>query len=46
MSRFGAKITLDSILNNKQITLWVAFDSMPENEWRNFSQLLMQYPDI
>lgn len=46
ISRFGAKITLDSILNNKQITLWVAFDSMPENEWRNFSQLLMQYPDI
>lgn len=46
ISRFGARITLVSILNKKQITLWVAFDSMAENEWRNFSQLLMQYPDI
>ncbi|WP_193014732.1 protein YgfX [Proteus sp. FME41] len=46
ISRFGTRITLTSILNKKQITLWVAFDSMTENEWRNFSQLLMQYPDI
>lgn len=46
ISRFGTRITLTSILNKKQITLWVAFDSMAENEWRNFSQLLMQYPDI
>ncbi len=46
ISRFGTRITLTSILNKKQITLWVAFDSMTENEWRNFSQLLIQYPDI
>lgn len=46
ISRFGARLTLESALNNKQITLWVAFDSMAENDWRNFSQLLMQYPDI
>ncbi|WP_100159080.1 protein YgfX [Proteus columbae] len=46
ISRFGTRITLTSVLNKKQITLWVAFDSMTENEWRNFSQLLMQYPDI
>ena len=46
ISRFGTRITLTSILNKKQITLWVAFDSMTESEWRNFSQLLMQYPDI
>lgn len=44
--RFGARITLTSILNKKKITLWIAFDSMPDNEWRHFSQLLLQYPDI
>lgn len=38
ISRFGAKITLDSILNNKQITLMGCFDSiMPENDGEIFT---------
>lgn len=43
---FGIKLTLRSLQCNKRIRLWIASDSMPEEEWRNLNQLLLQYPDI
>ncbi|WP_342122388.1 protein YgfX, partial [Proteus mirabilis] len=39
ISRFGAKITLDSILNTKQITRWVACDRGPDRAGRPVGHL-------
>ncbi|AKH64298.1 MULTISPECIES: protein YgfX [Photorhabdus] len=45
MCRYGVLITAQSFYNRKKIRLWIASDSMPQDEWRNINQLLLQYPD-
>ncbi|WP_445497048.1 protein YgfX [Photorhabdus sp. SF281] len=44
--RYGVLITAQSFYNRKKIRLWIASDGMPQDEWRNINQLLLQYPDI
>ncbi|CAQ83301.1 MULTISPECIES: protein YgfX [Photorhabdus] len=46
LCRYGLLITAQSFYNQKKIRLWIASDSMSQDEWRNINQLLLQYPDI
>lgn len=47
LSRYGILLTLEALQGKAQkIHLWVARDSVSEENWRNLNQLLLQYPDI
>ncbi len=46
-TRVGTLLTLSALQGKPQkIHLWVARDSLSEENWRNLNQLLLQYPDI
>ncbi|HHR5880383.1 protein YgfX [Providencia alcalifaciens] len=46
-SRFGILLTLNALQGKPQkLRLWIAKDSVCEENWRNLNQLLLQYPDI